>query len=58
MDIGGLDLMVEEVLTQLLRHPFGERCHQHPLTPFNPLEDLLHEVIDLVLTGTHLDLGV
>ena len=58
VDIGRLHVVVEEKLRQLLGHALGEGGHQHALVALDAQAYLLQQVVNLVLTGSHLYLGV
>ena len=58
MNIGGTDAVIQEVFTQFLGKALGDGRHQHPFAPFLADENLFHQVVDLVLTLTHLNLWV
>src|SRR3712207_8307585 len=48
----------EKVVRKVLGHLYGERGDEYPLTMLDALGNLVEEVVDLVLGGTHLDLGI
>ena len=56
--IAHLDARVLEVGGQVLRHPLGQGCDQHPLAPLGALVDLPDQVVDLALHRPDLDPGV
>ena len=58
MDIIGTHLVAQEILAELFRHTFGKSGDQYALISLNALLYLLHEVVNLVLSGAHLDDGV
>ena len=58
VDIVRLHTVSHEVVGHLLGHPFGQRGHQHALAAFLTDLNLVQQVVDLVLAGTHFYLGV
>ncbi len=53
------DAGLHEVLGEVLGHPLGERGHQRPLAALGPRSRISpDEVVDLVVGGPHLHLGV
>ena len=58
MDISGLNSVLPQILIQLLRHAFRQRRHQTAFIAMNPKLNLVHQVIHLVFSRTHLDLRI
>ncbi len=55
MDVAAAHAHIREILLKLLRHPLGERRHEHPLVCLGADPYLLKQVIHLVLRRAHLN---
>ena len=58
MNVRGLYAPLFQVVGQIFRHPFSERRNQSSLPLCNSLVDLLHQIIDLPIATSHLNLRV
>ena len=47
------DAQLGQIIGQVLGHSFGQRRHQRPFPPSNPLADLADQVVDLSLCWFH-----
>ena len=48
-------VVVQQIFRQLLRHPLGQRRHQRPFPPLDTHLNLLHQVVNLVMTRPDFD---
>ena len=58
MDVGRLDIVVQQVFRQFFCHTLGQCSNQYTLLALNALLYLVHQVVNLVLRRTHLNLWV
>ena len=58
MQVPDPDSLLQQVVGQILGHPFRERRDQNPLVTFLAQPDLSDEVVDLPLGGLQDDLGI
>ena len=58
VQVADLDPVLEQVVGQVLRHLLGQGRDQDAVSGLGDAPDLIHQVVDLVLGLTHLDLGV
>ena len=47
--------MLQKILRELLSHTLRERCDKSPLVPLRPQPNLVKQIINLIMTRTHID---
>src|SRR5215203_311242 len=58
VQVAHLEAVLEQVVRQVLGHLLRERGHERALLHLDPLADLLHQVVDLVLRLANVDLRI
>jgi hypothetical protein len=56
--VAGPDAVLEQVIREVLGHLDGQGGDQDAFVALDAFCDLAHKVVDLVLRGPHLDLGI
>ena len=54
MQVAHPNIVFLEVIGQIFRHPFGQRCDQHALVSGRPLPDFRQNIVDLGSRRTYL----
>ena len=58
VEVARTDSCLEQVVREVFGHLLRQRRHEHALTDVLAVADLVEEVVDLVLGGAQLDVGV